>query len=199
MAEDTKEACVEEALRIIEREGVENLSLRGVARNLKISHQAPYKHFASKDHILAEIIARGFRKFADYLEKRLKTGDPRQNMRNLGEAYLKFARDYPLYYRLMFASPHPDEAEHEEMASLSASTFNVLKDRVRELADSELSPARRKEFDVDGEALFVWSTMHGLAMILNWDHREQLPLDSRNWKMHVEHIFKRIGDALLHP
>jgi hypothetical protein len=40
---DLREACIREALAIIETEGVENLSLREVSRRLGISHQAPYK------------------------------------------------------------------------------------------------------------------------------------------------------------
>jgi hypothetical protein len=38
---DLREACIREALAIIETEGVENLSLREVSRRLGISHQAP--------------------------------------------------------------------------------------------------------------------------------------------------------------
>jgi len=42
---DLREACIREALAIIEVGGVESLSLREVARRLGVSHQAPYKHF----------------------------------------------------------------------------------------------------------------------------------------------------------
>ncbi|MCG8692745.1 MAG: TetR/AcrR family transcriptional regulator, partial [Minwuiales bacterium] len=65
---DLREACVREALAIIDTSGVEELSLREVARRLGVSHQAPYRHFPSRDHILAEIVTRAFESFARYLD-----------------------------------------------------------------------------------------------------------------------------------
>jgi AcrR family transcriptional regulator len=50
---DLREACVKQALEIIAKGGIDSLSLRDVARRLGVSHQAPYKHFPSRDHILA--------------------------------------------------------------------------------------------------------------------------------------------------
>jgi AcrR family transcriptional regulator len=41
---------------IIGERGIEELSLREVARRLGVSHQAPYKHFPSRDHLLAEVV-----------------------------------------------------------------------------------------------------------------------------------------------
>ena len=64
-----REACLTEALDAIREKGVEALSLRDVARRLKVSHQAPYKHFSSKDHLLAEVISRCLRDFADHLKR----------------------------------------------------------------------------------------------------------------------------------
>ncbi len=51
---DLKEACVVAAQEVIAERGVENLSLREVSRKLGVSHQAPYKHYPSRDHLLAE-------------------------------------------------------------------------------------------------------------------------------------------------
>lgn len=188
---DVREACVREALKIIEKHGVENLSLRQVARRLKLSHQAPYKHFASKDHLLAEIIERGFVTFAEYLERDAKGRHANRNLRSLGKAYVRFALDYPLYYRLMFSSPHPPPKEHPDMAARSKATFEILRDRVRDM--QSMTGARR---DVDAEALFIWSTMHGLASILSWEHINGLPVGGRDRRRYITHVLNRIGDAL---
>ena len=55
---DLKEACVVAAQEVIAERGVENLSLREVSRKLGVSHQAPYKHYPSRDHLLAEPVYR---------------------------------------------------------------------------------------------------------------------------------------------
>jgi AcrR family transcriptional regulator len=59
-AASLKEACVQAAREVIAERGVENLSMRDVARKLSVSHQAPYRHFESRDHLLAEIMRRCF-------------------------------------------------------------------------------------------------------------------------------------------
>ncbi len=188
---DIKEACVREALKIIETKGVENLSLRQVARRLKISHQAPYKHFESKDHLLAEIIRRGFETFAQYLERDPKTKNPRRNMRLLGKAYIRFALDYPLYYRLMFSSPHPNPKKHRAMSEHSLAAFAILRGRIEELSD-----ALGANMDAESEAFFVWSTMHGLASILSWEHINGLPMTPGDRRRRIIHVLNRIGDGL---
>lgn len=188
---DIKEACVREALKIIEKNGVENLSLRHVARRLRLSHQAPYKHFASKDHLLAEIIRRGFETFAQYLEQDPKTASPRRNLRLLGKAYIRFALDYPLYYRLMFSSPHPDPKKHRAMSDHSLAAFDLLRERV-----AALNLALRANMDVEAEALFVWSTVHGLASILSWEHINGLPMTPGDRRRRIVHVLNRIGDGL---
>ena len=64
---DLKEACVQAARDVISEKGVESWSMRDVARRLEISHQAPYRHFPSRDHLLAEIMQRCFEDFAKFL------------------------------------------------------------------------------------------------------------------------------------
>lgn len=73
-----------EAMNIIESSGIEAHSLREVSRRLEVLHQAPYKHFASRDHILTQIVRRTFEEFAAYIDSRLMTGDPHRDLENLG-------------------------------------------------------------------------------------------------------------------
>ena len=112
---DLREACIREALAIIETSGVEQLSLRDVARRLGVSHQAPYKHFPSRDHILAEIVARAFEAFAAHLDARPRRADPYEDLREMGLAYVGYAREHPLQYRLMFGTPLPNPSQHPDM------------------------------------------------------------------------------------
>ena len=69
-AVELKEACVRAAREVIAEHGIEQLSLREVSRRLGVSHQAPYKHYPSRDHLLAEVMRRCFQDFTVALDAR---------------------------------------------------------------------------------------------------------------------------------
>jgi AcrR family transcriptional regulator len=191
---DLKEACIAEAMAIIAAEGVEKLSLREVARRLGVSHQAPYRHFPSRDHILAELVARAFAAFAAFLDRHARTDDPDADMGRMGEAYLAYARDNPLAYRLMFGTPLPDWAEHPEMLRQGRHAFSLLCDALRRRA--ALRGRDPGEDEILRDALFVWSCLHGLAAIRSSDTAAALGIPEALMEQAGGHVLARIGAAL---
>jgi len=185
--DNLREACVQEAMAIIEKSGVEDLSLRAVSRNLGVSHQAPYKHFPSRDHILAEVVSRVFEDFAESLDKAPRTDDPHADLEAMGRAYLNYAVRHPLQYRLMFGTPLPDPEEHPAMMKYAQHAFALLRDCIARMALDTID-----ELD----ALFVWSTIHGLASILQAQAVDKLELTHREMDSAINHALSRIGMAL---
>lgn len=184
---DLREACIIEAINIIETDGIESLSMREVSRRLGVSHQAPYKHFPSRDHILAEIVRRSFEAFADHLDNRPRTGEPYTDLGAMGYAYLDYAVNHPLRYRLMFGTALPDHKEHPAMMKQADHAFGLLRDAI-----AEMRLARDPHLD----AMFVWSTMHGLASILQMQMIESMELPDSVIENAVAHILSRIGAGL---
>ncbi|MDJ0951409.1 MAG: TetR/AcrR family transcriptional regulator [Alphaproteobacteria bacterium] len=191
---DLREACIQEALAIIETAGVERLSLREVARRLGVSHQAPYKHFESRDHILAEIVARAFETFARHLDERPRTGDPYLDLGEMGRAYLSYAQAHPLQYRLMFGTPLPDPEQHPDMMQKARHAFSLLQDAIAQLPDRR--PDQDSAGRTDLDALFIWSTIHGLSSILQSDAAEKLDLSREVLDAAIPETLRRIGMAL---
>ena len=195
---DLREACVQAAHAVIAESGIEKLSLRDVARRLNVSHQAPYKHYPSRDHLLAEVIRRCFQRFTAALNARAVGRDPRDPMsamHGLGEAYLRFALEHPLEYRLMFGTPWPGAADHPDLLRDARHAFDVLRDALAQLHGS--GPGARERIEQD--AMFVWSTMHGLATILQCNAVEHLDLHVRVLDHLAEHVMQRIDAALKAP
>jgi AcrR family transcriptional regulator len=159
---ELKDACIEAAQAVIAEHGIEKLSLRDVARRLNVSHQAPYKHYPSRDHLLAEVIRRCFRRFTVALNSRKRSDEPIEDMRALGTSYLTFALQNPLEYRLMFGTPWPQVEASPDLVIDSRHSFNVLRDALTPLYAGTGAGADV----IDADAMFVWSTMHGLATIL---------------------------------
>lgn len=191
---DLREACIQKGLAIISLEGLEKLSLREVARQLGVSHQAPYKHFASRDHILAEIVARMFADFAQYLDRNPKTDDPDADMAQMGVAYLSYASLHPLQYRLMFNSPLPDGKSHPQMMKEARHSFALLCNAL-ERKDRKAHRIRSAE-DVVLDALFVWSGLHGLASIASSSIVETLGVKKTTLDKAHRHLLMRFGTGI---
>lgn len=191
--DNLREACITEAFTIIETVGIEHLSLREVSRRLRVSHQAPYKHFPSRDYILAEIVRRAFESFAAYLDSHRIPHDPIADFEMMGRAYLDYAQTHPLQYRLMFGTPLPNAAEHPEMMASAHRAFDVLRDSLQQM---HLDRHADDSNQLDLDALFVWSTTHGLAMILQTQVLDTLMLSDNALKIAAEHLRERVGQAL---
>ncbi len=57
---DLRRALVAAARALLEESGPEALSLRDVARRVGVSHNAPYRHFPTKQALLAAVAAEEF-------------------------------------------------------------------------------------------------------------------------------------------
>lgn len=187
-----KEACVQAAHEFIAEKGIENLSMRDVARKLEVSHQAPYRHYPSKDHLLAAVIARCFREFAGFLDARPKFESPEEDLAAMGKQYVTYATSHPLEYRLMFGTTWPDAAEDSELIHDSLHAFNVLR-RVLERIHGTDKAAREK---VDLDAMFIWSNMHGLVTILQCNAMQHLQLAPKVEKNVSQYVFGMIASAM---
>lgn len=190
-----KETLIDEAFAVIEEKGVEGLSLREVARRLGVSHQAPYKHFPSRDHILAAVVARCFAEFAAHLEARPARSDPFEDLGEMGLAYLEYARLNPLKYRLMFNSPLPEGAEHKEMLDQAQHGFALLRDRLRTMTLRDPGGAISEPEKHD--ALFILSTLHGFASLMQSDVLDTIGLDPDERKVALDRMMRRLGLALV--
>jgi AcrR family transcriptional regulator len=91
----TKTAVLAAAAKLIEKDGPASLSIREAARRAGVSHNAPYRHFADRDSLLAALAEQGFKELEKALEGR--------RGRELGEAYVRFALAQPQRFRLMSA------------------------------------------------------------------------------------------------
>lgn len=191
---DLKEACLEEALSIIAQSGLEGLSLREVARRLGVSHQAPYRHFPSRDHLLAEVVSRAYVAFAAHLDARPRGADPFADLSAMGEAYLAYASAHPLEYRLMFGTPLPDPAEHPDMMENGRHAFSILQAGIARL---ERPPQAQAPAELD--ALYVWATVHGLASIRQCMAANSLGLPEQALDAMHHHVMHRLGTALMSP
>src|SRR5256885_13335679 len=94
---DLRAALLRAAGKRLEKQGITALSMREAARRVGVSHNAPYRHFADREALLAALAAQGFEMLGQAM--RGHAG------RAMGEAYVRFALQYPQRFRLMFGGP----------------------------------------------------------------------------------------------
>jgi AcrR family transcriptional regulator len=151
-------ALVEAGLAALESSGNSELSLRELARQVGVSSNAAYRHFADKEALLVALAAEGFRRFAASLgQAAMQEAWPGEAFRAAGLAYVRFARANPGLFRLMFgrfASGHRDA--DLDQASLQA--FAGLQNLVA--STSGLQPDDPRALQ---RAMLAWSVVHGLS------------------------------------
>ncbi len=191
---DLREACLEEALNIIESDGVESLSMREVSRRLGVSHQAPYKHFESRDHILAEVVARAYDRFGEHLSDRASTAAAGTELMEMGLAYFEYAQNHPLQYRLMFSTPLPDGDAHPRMLKSADRCYALLKSYLGRVPYIDGDTASSELVELD--ALFIWTLIHGLCTAMQSDAIETMQISAHTLRNAIPHVLTRVDDAL---
>ena len=134
---DLRVAVLAAAGRMLEKEGAAGLSVRAAARRAGVSHAAPYRHFPDRGALLAALAQQGFQDLEKTLENR--------SGRELGEAYVRFAREHPQRFRLMFSGGH-------EAPGLQA-RFSAAFGAIGPMA-----------------GVAAWSLVHGLAQLVLEGH-----------------------------
>ncbi|WP_084510622.1 TetR/AcrR family transcriptional regulator [Nocardia lijiangensis] len=155
-------ALLEACLRLIETEGLAAVSLRRVAREAGVSCGAPYHHFADRAALLAALSVEGFRGLAaDLAAARDSAATPMAQLTALAEAYVRFARNHPGHFRLMFRPELSQSEKHPDAAEVGDAAFAVLTDTIAACVAAGLLPAER----ADTLAVAWWALAHGLASL----------------------------------
>jgi AcrR family transcriptional regulator len=158
---DLRRALLHAAVRTIQRDGVDGLTLRGVGSALGVSRTALYRHFTDKAALLAAVAAEGFRMLREQTAQAWEDGGRGlRGFEAMGAAYVRFAVAHPSHYRVMFGAD-VSGAEHARLAEEGGGAFHALVDALTSLQEQKL--ARRD--DTRLMALYVWATVHGVAML----------------------------------
>ena len=159
-----REALLQAAERILEREGIQGLTLRAAARQAGVSHAAPKNHFGDLSGLLSELAAVGFERFVAMLQANVRDGDPPgQRMAAIGRGYVTFARTYPGLFLLMFRGERLDMSRPALRAAMDTSgrvLSGAIGARRKEEVEAKLTLPQAA--DIVG----AWSLVHGFAMLL---------------------------------
>src|SRR5215471_10433792 len=113
----TREALIAAATELLDQGGVERVTLREVGSRAGVSHNAPYKHFAHKQALLAQVAAQELTVLGEAMAAvRARESRPEVALRKSMRMYAAWALAYPERFRLVFGPWTDEPAELKDFA-----------------------------------------------------------------------------------
>lgn len=186
LRDEILDATSELLVRTGDREAV---SIRAVADAVGVTPPSIYLHFADKSTLINAVCLGHFRELDRFIEAAVDgAGDPLEELARRGQAYVRFGREHPEQYRVLFMSK-PDMAEEPPDAELlDACGFNALMDNVVRAMDAG-AIARHDPVLV---ATGLWTVVHGItSLAISLPHYPLVPLEAL-----VSHLLETHGRGL---
>lgn len=184
---DLRRALIAAAHDELVEVGREALSLRSVSRRANVTHTSAYHYFADKSALLTAMAAEGFNALdASMLDEMERAGaDPRARLLASGVGYLKMAAADPATYDLMFNAP----AVHDcaEVSAVGANAFQ----RVFQAVVAIRNATGTTVGDELTDAMLMWETVHGCAMLAFSGQLQQMGLDLA---AHGKRVLERLAN-----
>ncbi|MEZ2145428.1 WHG domain-containing protein [Bradyrhizobium sp. DN5] len=160
-----REALLQAAERVLERDGLAGLTLRAVAREAGVSHAAPTHHFGDLTGLLSELAAVGFRQFNAAMASSCDAATtPLERALARPKAYVAYAQAHPGMYGIMFRTERLDYSRpslHEAAEASFAGLANAIgMMRQEQISEDALTLNQ-------GAAIArAWSMVHGFTTLL---------------------------------
>lgn len=148
-----RESLLQAGLQLLGERGPSGFTLREVARQAGVSHNAPYRHFANREELLAALATQGFEALRQAMLEAPE--EMPERLQNIGLAYIRFALEHPHHYLAMFDLPLDPDA-HPSCAQASQAAFQVLLETVLQNGGGD---------DLQTHALRAWSLVHGISKL----------------------------------
>jgi AcrR family transcriptional regulator len=159
------EALLKAAEKVLERDGLQGLTLRAVAREAGVSHAAPTHHFGDLTGLVSELAAIGFRQFnAAMVQARSVPGSMLEKSMASAKAYVAYARAHPGMYGLMFRTERLDMTRPSLHEAASAS-FAGLAGAIGASRHEQIA-AEALSLDQAAAIARAWSLVHGFTTLL---------------------------------
>jgi AcrR family transcriptional regulator len=154
---DLRRVLVDAAFELVGEGGAEAVSVREAARRAGVSPGAPFRHFESREALLAAVAEEAQRRFRAEIDKALAKApadDPLQQFRCLGRAYLQWAMHNPTHFEVISSRRLFD---HDRSAAVSPDNAEVMDLAARLLKEAhargQLGTSDLKQVLIAGRAL----------------------------------------------
>jgi AcrR family transcriptional regulator len=160
--EDRLEArLLQAALDRLAETPAEQLSLRQVALDLGVSHQAPYVYFGSRRTLLAAVAGKGMAEATVRARAMVAAAghDASARLHALADAYLAFIREQPHVHDLA-NGPIVAKRDHPLLQQAAIDYWDLLQDTI-----AACQPDGTPEGEILRRAAVTWATVYGISRL----------------------------------
>ncbi|MGZ7444285.1 TetR/AcrR family transcriptional regulator [Paenibacillus sp. TH7-28] len=120
---DTKQKLIDVTRQMIDRSGIDSVSMRDLGKEANLSRGAVYVYFKNKDDLLAAVVAENFETLKSLLSKLTgKLNDPRKLVYELLYTFYDFGIKNQEHYQLMYRT----QWDKNQYANIHISAFEVF-------------------------------------------------------------------------
>jgi AcrR family transcriptional regulator len=159
-----RDALLQAAEKLLERDGLPGLTLRAVAREAGVSHAAPTHHFGDLAGLLSELAAIGYRQFNAAMIAANASGTVQERGMASAKAYVAYAQAHRGMYGLMFSTERLDMKRpslHEAAGAAFAGLARGVGASIHEHIEAEALSLPQAAAIAQ-----AWSLIHGFTMLL---------------------------------
>jgi AcrR family transcriptional regulator len=159
---DLRRALVEAASELVKEHGPAGITLREAARRAGVTHAAPYRHFADKEALLAALAEQGFLLLRAAIEAAMEGVSASELLEQIGVTYVRFARDNPSQFRVMFGAEMGDKLRYPSLTQADQAVFDLLCRAIESAqAAGVVAPGNPARL-----GMVQWSMLHGVASLV---------------------------------
>lgn len=165
---DLRAALIEQAEAVAREKGPEAVTMRALTRQVGVSANAAYRHFADRAALVQEVTFRGQAAMARAMDAARAAlpaqADGAAHLTAVGRTYIEAARAEPGLFRTSFTEPADLELSADPRAAGDSglTPFLHLADALdRMVADGSLAAELR-----EGAEAPCWSAVHGFSMLV---------------------------------
>jgi len=158
----TQQRIAEVGRQILNKEGPEAVTMRRIAKAVRITPMAIYRHYSDRDAVLNALADQGFVELAARLSNGHGSRKPEQRLVEMGEIYMDYALEYPRLFELMFLKPRAGARQFPaDFEAGESPTANLMADVLRE----GMSSGWLKKDDIWEIVFEMGALSHGLILL----------------------------------
>lgn len=149
----SKEDVIRVAYEIVKEEGFEGMNSRKIAKKLNSSVHPIFNHFENIEELKKSVLEKIVETYHTYM---VSGKGKEKYYKQMGLSYIKFAKDFPQFFKIMFMNPTKLDTENFIMA-------DAIGDEVVKAGQilTGFSYEEQKKFHVK-----VWIFTHGIACLV---------------------------------